>query len=108
MPKTILGIDPGLAACGFGLVSSSAGQLGSIEYGCLATKKQDGTLAERISCLNSGIGDLIKKYQPDCLAVEDIYFAKNVRSALDVAKVCGSFIAVGRQYDLETFFYTPL
>ncbi|GAG64538.1 unnamed protein product, partial [marine sediment metagenome] len=79
----ILGIDPGLANTGYGLIRYEKKKIELIDYGCVLTYKKD-TFSLRIKKIYYKIKELIEKYNPHEVAIEEIFFNKNVRSALTV------------------------
>jgi len=86
--KIVLGIDPGLASVGYGLVSESGGRLSHLAHGCILTLA--GTPSgERLKVIYDEIASLISLYKPDLGGVEDLYFFRNVSSALPVAEARG-------------------
>jgi len=105
----ILGIDPGTAIIGYGLIEKEEkGQkLKAIKYGCIKTSK-DFTTAERLRVLNEELGALIKKYRPDIVAVEDIFFFKNLKTAIKVSQARGVILLTIANANLHVAEYTPL
>ncbi len=102
----ILGIDPGLATIGFGVISADKGVFSAIDYGIVSTPKDEGHPV-RLKMISDGISALIDKYKPDQIAVEQLFFAKNVKTALSVAEARGvilltAVVKCGRLYE-----YTP-
>ncbi len=103
----ILGIDPGLNHTGYGMVEVKDNKIIALDYGCV-TNKSDASFQEKIRNINCKIDELIKKYSPHELALEEIFFSKNTRSAIDVGKVCGAVASTAILSDLDIFIYTPL
>lgn len=84
----ILGIDPGIARLGWGVVEEARGKARAISYGCFetpATMSHDA----RLAAVHKELTRLIKKYQPDRVAVEKLFFSKNVKTALSVGEARG-------------------
>lgn len=82
----VLGIDPGTATTGYGLVKEhSDGSLQAVTYGVITTPA-GRPMWERLNTIFDGIQTLVNTYQPDCCAVEEMFFAKNVTTALTVAQ----------------------
>ena len=103
----VLGIDPGLATTGYGLVLSSAQGLVLVEYGTLET--QPGPpLAQRLHRLYHLLGDLTQKHQPDVAAIEELFFSRNVRTAMAVGHARGVAMLAMAEAGLKVFEYTPL
>jgi len=103
----ILGIDPGLNNTGYGLIKYEKKKIELIDYGCVLTYKQD-TFSLRIKKIYYKIKELIEKYNPHEVAIEEIFFNKNVRSALTVSKVHGMVAITVALMGLELYEYTPL
>lgn len=118
----ILGIDPGLANLGWAVLSDCAGrrdvntpdlrsqsdrEYELVECGCLRTKIVD-TSANRLGKIYNELENLIKKYKIEAVAIENLFFAKNAKSALKVSEVIGVIKICGERCGLEVFGYTPL
>jgi len=103
----VLGIDPGLASNGYGLVSYENRKIFPIKYGCITTDKHD-TFAQRIKKINCKIKELIEKYKPQEIAIEELFFNKNTKTALTVSKVYGSIALTVSLIGLDLYEYTPL
>jgi len=103
----ILGIDPGLANTGYGLIRYEKKKIELIDYGCVLTYKKD-TFSLRIKKIYYKIKELIEKYNPHEVAIEEIFFNKNVRSAITVSKVHGMVAITVALMGLELYEYTPL
>ena len=103
----ILGIDPGLATVGYGVVCSESGKCKSIDYGAIITKA--GLLLERrLELIYDHLSDLIEKYKPDAMAIEELFFNKNVKTAIDVAHARGIILLAAAKHCLDIYEYTPL
>jgi len=103
----IIGIDPGLATIGYGVVEKTNNNgLKPINYGCVITKP-DLTLPKRLAQIYSGIAELIEKYDPDVCAVEELFFAKNVKTAISVAQARGVILLPFENSGIPLFEYTP-
>ena len=87
----VLGIDPGYAIIGYGIVELRGNQLISIHYGHIATSAKN-TYHERLLAINQELMVLLETWQPDALSIEKIFFAKNVKTAIDVAQVRGTLL----------------
>ncbi len=99
----ILGIDPGTANTGYGVIN----ELACLEYGLVKTDLSL-TTAERLKKLHDGINDLIEKYQPEILAIEKLYFFKNVKTVLPVSQAKGVILLSAAKYNIPVLEYTPL
>lgn len=103
----ILGIDPGLNNTGYGLIRYEKKKIELIDYGCVLTYKKD-TFSLRIKKIYYKIKELIEKHNPHEVVIEEIFFSKNVRSALTVSKVHGMVAITTALMGLELYEYTPL
>ncbi|MCL5960939.1 MAG: crossover junction endodeoxyribonuclease RuvC [Chloroflexi bacterium] len=103
----ILGIDPGTAILGFGLVREEGGALGLVDFGVVTTPA-GLPLADRLQMIYRGVTDLIYRARPDEVAVEELFFSKNVRTALAVGQARGVAILAAANNDLPVSEYTPL
>jgi crossover junction endodeoxyribonuclease RuvC len=104
--RVILGIDPGTASTGYGVVSMSGNRLRMVEYGVIATPSTL-PLAERLKSLFSQIVDVLDRLRPDSAAVESLFFNANVTSALAVGHARGVALLACSQVDCSVFEYTP-
>ncbi|MFA5927708.1 MAG: crossover junction endodeoxyribonuclease RuvC [Candidatus Margulisiibacteriota bacterium] len=101
-----LGIDPGTATTGYGLVKMTGNQLKMIEYGCIKTAK-DLSPAVRLQMIYKELNVLIKKLKPDELSIEQLFFNKNITTAISVAQARGVILLCAAQNDLLCGEYTP-
>lgn len=104
---TILGIDPGLADTGYGIIEKNKNQLTSVDFGCIKTKAGVPD-KQRLVEIHKSINQLVKKYKPDIIGVEKLFFAKNVKTALSVSQARGVIILAAGENNLELLEYTPL
>jgi crossover junction endodeoxyribonuclease RuvC len=103
----ILGLDPGYARAGWGIIKKEKNSLSLIQAGCLETSKNMAH-AERLKNLQDGLKGIIKKYQPDILALEELFFFKNLKTALQVAESRGVILATAFDCQLPIYEFTPL
>jgi len=104
----ILGIDPGTAIIGFGLLKKEGkNKLKAIDYGCIKTSAEFST-AERLQKLHKELDLLIKSHNPDIVAVEDIFFFKNLKTVIKVSQARGVILLTAAQSKLKIEEYTPL
>lgn len=103
----ILGIDPGTAITGYGVVRVENNKHTVLGYGAIRTSANQGT-ALRLESIYSGLRDLITEFNPTCLAVEELFFNKNVGSALAVGQARGVAILAAAHAGLSVSEYTPL
>jgi len=108
MNNIILGIDPGIADTGFGVIEKKKdGRLCCLAYGSIKTKA-DIDLVCRLEILSLELDELIKKYQPKIVAVEQLFFCKNVKTALVVGHARGVVLLTIKQNKVKLIEYTPL
>ncbi|HEY8462537.1 MAG TPA: crossover junction endodeoxyribonuclease RuvC [Bacillota bacterium] len=103
----ILGIDPGTAIMGYGLVAQEGNRLKSVGYGSVRTESGLPT-ATRLLKLYRSLETLLGEYQPDAVAVEELFFNKNTRTALAVGQARGVILLAAASAGVEIFEYTPL
>ena len=102
-----IGIDPGTATTGYGLVRLERdGELVAVQYGVISTPKDDSPSA-RLEMIYDGMNDLLKKYKPETAAVEKLFFSRNVTTALAVGQARGVVMLSLQKAGLEVFEYTP-
>lgn len=102
-----LGIDPGTATTGYGFVRlSTDGELACVTYGIISTPKES-TAPARLEMIYNQLRELLKKHKPDTAAVEKLYFARNVTTALAVGQARGVVMLSIQQAGIEAFEYTP-
>lgn len=102
-----LGIDPGTAIMGYGFVNGDGHALTAVDYGVLTTAK--GTPpAERLRQLHAGLCELITAHHPAAVAVEELFFSTNARTAIAVGQARGVALLAAAQAGLRVYEYTPL
>lgn len=102
----IIGIDPGLASTGWGIVKKGRKDE-CLGYGVIPTKPCL-LIAERLKRINNGLNKLIRKYQPEVLAVENVYFFKNLKTAMPVSQAKGVVLLTAAKKKLPVYEFTPL
>ena len=103
----ILGIDPGLAHTGWGVVETRGSVCRARAYGCVTTKA-DEPIAQRLGTIFREVSEAIERYGPTQLAIEKIFFGENVRSAIATAQARGAAIVACAAAGLEVGEYTPM
>lgn len=106
MTKLILGIDPGIADTGYGIIKAEAGRLVCLAYGSIKTPAKTD-LVSRLEALHQELSQIIKQYSPDLAAVEELFFNKNVRTALIVGQARGVVLLTLKQQGIPLIEYTP-
>ena len=106
MVKIILGLDPGLADTGYGVIRAEGAKLSCLAYGSIKTPaKLD--LGDRLQMLYEELDGIIKRYQPQVAGMEQLFFNKNVTTALIVAQARGVTLLTLRQHGLAVCDFTP-
>lgn len=103
----ILGIDPGTATTGWAILDSQRGTTSAVAYGCINTSKERST-SERLKEVAKDVRKIINKYKPKEAAVEDIFFFKNLKTAVKVSQSRGAMLLVLEEANIKVFEYTPL
>ena len=103
----ILGIDPGLATLGWGVIEHSGGRQRLIEYGAIITPAED-RLQDRLRQISGDMDALLARFQPEEIAFEELFFAKNVTTAFTVGAARGVSIARCAAYTEQLYEYTPM
>ncbi len=103
----VLGIDPGYALMGWGVVEAEGSRMKLINYGCIETKA-GVPMYHRLRTLQLGIRDLVNMYHPDEIAFEELFFSHNVTTALMVGAARGAAIIAAAEYTENLYEYTPM
>jgi crossover junction endodeoxyribonuclease RuvC len=102
-----MGIDPGFALTGYGIIKYIGNRFSVLGYGVVETKA--GTqFPQRLSILYSELGELIQKYKPEAVAVEELFFNKNIKTAIKASHGRGVALLAAENSGAEVFEYTPL
>lgn len=102
----VLGIDPGISNTGFGVVTRHGSQLLALDGGVIETTA-DQPLESRLARIADRIDELIAEHKPDAMAIESIYFGKNVETAFLVGQARGAIVCAAGQAGVEVESYTP-
>ncbi|WP_334075670.1 MULTISPECIES: crossover junction endodeoxyribonuclease RuvC [Paenibacillus] len=103
----ILGIDPGIAIVGFGFIDKQGSKLVPVQYGCIQTEAHTPE-EERLLHVYEGMVQLIDKYKPDAVALEKLFFNRNVTTAMSVGQARGVMVLAAVQKELPVSEYTPM
>ena len=103
----IMGIDPGFAIMGYGIVQYVGNHFEVLGYGAVTTNS-DIPLAKRLLLLEEGLVQLLKQYKPEAVAVEELFFNNNAKTALKVGQGRGVALLCAARENLPVFEYTPL
>jgi crossover junction endodeoxyribonuclease RuvC len=103
----VLGVDPGTATTGYGIIEVTGHEYNMVDYGCIKTAPRlKGP--RRLLELYRQMGELLNTYSPAVVAVEELFFNKNVRTALAVGQARGVVLLAAALQDIEVVEYTPL
>ena len=103
----VLGIDPGTAITGYGVVGEVQGELQPLAFGVIKTPA-DQPLPRRLQSIYRAVSDLAKEWKPTAAAVEELFFSKNVRTAMSVGQARGVTLLALANAGLDVAEYTPL
>ena len=103
----ILGIDPGYAIVGYGIVDYEANRFKVVDYGAVTTQAHT-PFDLRLQTIYNGLSCLIEKYSPDAMSIEKLFFNTNTTTAIDVAQARGVITLAAAQGGLDIAEYTPL
>jgi crossover junction endodeoxyribonuclease RuvC len=103
----ILGIDPGIARVGWAVIETHPHQLVTKSFGCIETEK-DEKPEDRLAQIHKAITLLCKKFSPDCMSVEELFFATNAKTAIGVGQSRGVILLAAAQAKVPVVSYSPL
>ena len=103
----VIGIDPGLARVGYGVIAVSNRSPAPVCYGCIETSGKDQTTSERLLHIYTELAALIEKYPPAEIAIEKLFFTKNITSAMSVSEARGVILLLAEQKKILVTEYTP-
>lgn len=103
---TVIGIDPGLASTGYGVVRAARGRHTWIEHGVITTPPH-ATPGSRLAMIADRLREILLEYKPECAGVESLYFTKNITSAIPVAQARGVVLLLLEQHGVPAEEYTP-
>jgi crossover junction endodeoxyribonuclease RuvC len=103
----ILGVDPGIAIMGYGLIELKGNRIKVIENGVVTTSPKTH-VPERLDILYNNLDDIIKEFKPDEFAIEELFFNQNVKTAITVGHARGVQVLCAQRNNLPIYEYTPL
>lgn len=103
----IMGIDPGFAITGYGVVKYEGNNFSVVDYGAITTESSM-KLSQRLLILYNDLEKLIEKHKPDAISIEELFFNKNIKTALNVGHGRGVAVLAAVKSGVEIFEYTPL
>ncbi len=102
----VLGIDPGIRTTGFGIIDSNSNRLSLIACGTINPKLKD-TLPLRLNHLFEKVDSIINKFSPDVFSIEDMFYSKNVKTAMILGQARGAMIIAAAQANINIFEFAP-
>lgn len=103
----ILGVDPGYATLGYGIINKTGNHFQAVAHGVITTSP-DLPAHERLCRIYDGLQELITAYQPEVMAVEELFFNRNVTTAIQVGQARGVILLAGAKAGIPVFEYTPM
>lgn len=104
--RIILGIDPGLANTGWGVVSQNGSKLSCVAYGCVSTSKDIG-LSTRLKKIHDQMAAVIARFEPTCVGIETVWFGVNTQSAFATGQARGAALVACAEHDLCVGEFSP-
>jgi len=102
----ILGVDPGTATTGYGVIEVIEGKATVKEFDCIETDK-NGDIGKRLININKQFNQLIKKHTPDVIAIEKLFFATNAKTAMSVGRAIGVIVYTAALSKIKIYEYAP-
>ncbi|MDD6320370.1 MAG: crossover junction endodeoxyribonuclease RuvC [Oscillospiraceae bacterium] len=103
----VLGIDPGYAIVGWGVVDYANGRFAPIAYGAVCTEK-DTPFEQRLAQIYEDVTDIFRRYQPQALSLEKLFYQHNQTTVIGVAEARGIILLVAAQFNVPVYEYTPM
>lgn len=103
----ILGIDPGYAIVGFGVVDYKGNRFGVVEYGAITTEAGE-EMFDRLKKIYDQTLEIISRTKPDAMAIEELFFNNNQKTAINVAQARGVLVLAAKNMNIPIYEYTPL
>lgn len=103
----VIGIDPGTAIVGYGIVDCEKNKYNVVNYGVITTPK-DLAMEDRLYMIYESLGKILDEYKPEYIAIEDLFYFKNNKTVISVAQARGIVLLTAKQRDISISSYTPL
>lgn len=103
----VIGIDPGTAIVGYGIVDFEKNKYTAVYYGVITTSK-DLKMEDRLNLIFEALNDILSRYKPDYMAIEDLFYFKNNKTVISVAQARGIVLLSAKQKNIPITSYTPL
>ena len=102
----IMGIDPGIAIVGFGIIEIYGHKMSPVSYGAITTPAHT-PIGKRLLTIKSNLETVIEKHQPTVCGIEEVFFSKNVKTAMQVSHARGVILCTLENYKIPAFHYSP-
>jgi crossover junction endodeoxyribonuclease RuvC len=103
----IIGIDPGYAIVGYGVINYVKCRYETLDYGAITTPAKTD-FSTRLELIYDGVSSVVSRFKPEAMAVEELFFNTNSKTAIDVAQARGAILLAARKCGVQIFEYTPL
>ena len=103
----IIGIDPGTASVGFGIIDEEDGRLNVVKYGVIRTRPKDGDASKRLQIIYHELNNILNTYRPDVAAVEELFFGRNISTAIQVGQARGVLLLALANSQIPVAEYSP-
>lgn len=103
----VLGIDPGFGRTGYGVIDAESGRQRALEYGCIETLPSD-PIGQRLQDIHNAVKDIIERYEPEAVAIEQLFFNRNVTTAFTAAEARGVVVLAAQLANVPQYSYTPI
>ena len=104
--RIVLGIDPGLANTGWGIISQRGARLACLAYGCVSTSKEM-ELSQRLKKIHDQMGAVIARFEPECVGIETVWFGENVTAGIGTSQARGAALVACATGNLPVGEFTP-
>ena len=101
----VIGIDPGLVNTGYGVISFKSTNIEVLDFGIISPDK-DSPLSLRLNVIYSDMKSLIKKYKPDCLSIEEVFYSNNIKTTMKLGQAKGAVLIAAAQFNLQVYEYS--
>lgn len=103
----IIGIDPGIAIMGYGILDYAYNRFSVVNYGSVITTNKD-SMPKRLEILYNSLWDILNEYKPDAVAFEELFFNQNAKTAIIVGQARGTAVLCAQKRGIDIYEYTPL
>ena len=103
----IIGIDPGIARIGWAVIETKGYEPNALAFGCITTDQKD-TPQYRLHAIHTSLSEIFKKYSPDIMSIEDLFFGTNTTTAFVVGQARGVILLIAEEHHIPAVSYTPL